>query len=138
MILENIKKVIQKPQTLLRYFLAIVFLSAGIIRIFLPAVAVQELVALQLPTYFAICLSLFEIIVGLMLIFNQGTKYVYICLTVFLIATLGWALIIQGPELIRSSRELFVFDLNPTDWFLHLIFLLLILILLASEKKGWS
>lgn len=136
MILENIKKIIQEPLALLRYFLAVVFLSAGMVRIFLPIAAEQELLALQLPTYFSIYLSLFEIIVGLMLIFNQGTKYVYICLTVFLIATLSWALIIQGPELIKAIEELFVFDLNPTDWFLHFVFLLLVLRLLTSQQQN--
>lgn len=125
MSLGDIKKFIVKPENMGRYFLALVFLSAGLFRIFLPELAAQEIISLGLPKTLSSLIIIFEISAGLLLIFNKQTKYVYFSLLLFLSTALFWGLLIAGPEIILSLEELFIFNLTPTDWLLHLIFLII-------------
>ena len=78
MILENIKKAINKPEILLRYFLALIFLSAAIFRIFFKEEALKELVYLNLSPNLQIFLIVFEIIVGITLLFGKYIKISHI------------------------------------------------------------
>jgi len=136
MILENIKfkKLGKRQLDIVRLFLALVFLSAGTFRIFHPEAAVFEFTSLQLPLWLAWPMIVFEIGAGLSLLFNKYTTYIYWLLSLFLILALFLALLINGPELINLAGELFIFNLNPTDFFLHLIFLLLVIILLKNKQ----
>lgn len=136
MILENFKSIniFKKPERILQIFLALVFLSAGIFRIINPELAKLEFANLQLPITLSLWMTIFEIIAGLGLLFNKGAKFIYGALIAFLIFALVWALIIGGKNLFTSSGELFVFNLNPTDWFLHFTFLLLVFLLLIKKK----
>ena len=119
------KKDLNFPLVFARYFLALVFLSAGLFRIFFPELAAQELISLGLPQTLSSLIIIFEISAGLLLIFNKQTKYVYFSLLLFLSTALFWGLLIAGPEIILSLEELFIFNLTPTDWLLHLIFLII-------------
>ncbi len=136
MILENFKlsNLFKKPENILRVFLALVFLSAGIFRVINPEIAKLEFFYLKLPENLSILTTIFEIITGLGLLFNKGTKLVYGALIAFLMFVLSWALAIDGKNLLASSDELFIFNLNPTDLFLHFVFLLLALVLIIKKK----
>ncbi len=135
MILENIKKAINKPEILLRYFLALIFLSAAIFRIFFKEEALKELVYLNLSPNLQIFLIVFEIIVGITLLFGKYIKIIYSILILFLIFALSWSFIFYRQNLILNVKELFVFNVNPTDWFLHFVFLVLAIFLLQKERR---
>jgi uncharacterized membrane protein YphA (DoxX/SURF4 family) len=136
MISENTKSrnLAEKWEFILRILLALVFLSAGIFRIFNPAAAIFELSHLHLPIFLAGLLIIFEIGAGLGLLLNKYVKQIYWLLIIFLILILIWALIVAGGELIKSAGELFVFNLTPTDFLLHLFFLLITITLLLKKK----
>ena len=136
MTLENFKfkKLSEEPEEIFRIFLAFVFLSAGLFRIFSPDMAVYEFTALKLPVWLSGLMIIFEIGSGLLLLSNRFVGYIYWTLIAFLVFVLAWALAINGQELFKSAGELFIFRLNPTDWFLHFIFLLLALFLVIKKK----
>lgn len=131
--LENIKKI--KVEDVFRIFLALVFLSAGSFRIFNPELAQTELSLLVLPIAFSYFLIVFEIGTGVLLLLHKWTRLVYALLAVFLIITFELAFALNAKSIIASASELFVFDLNPTDIFLHFVFLLIIILMLFKEKK---
>lgn len=135
--LENFKKIKIGiySDNLVRLFLALVFLSAGVYRVFNPDIAIQEFVNLKLPTWLSPLMIIFEIGTGLGLFINIYTKQIYYSLLLFLIIVLSWSFIIDGHKIVSQISELFIFNLNPTDWFLHLVFLLLILFLFISKKR---
>ncbi len=136
MTLENIKffQIIKKPENFLRIFLALIFLTAGIFRIFNPRMAIIELVGLGLPAWLSPLIIFFEIVVGLFLLVNRYSRFIYYLLIIFIVIALGWAFTISGGDLLRSARELFVLNLNPTDIFLHFVFLIIIFTLLRLKK----
>jgi uncharacterized membrane protein YphA (DoxX/SURF4 family) len=82
--LGNIKKI--KIEDIFRIFLVLVFLSAGIFRIFNPELAQQEAFLLGLPTSFSYFLSIFEVTIGFLLLIHVWTRLVYGVLAGFLIA----------------------------------------------------
>jgi uncharacterized membrane protein YphA (DoxX/SURF4 family) len=77
----------------------------------------------------------FEIGAGLCLLTNKYLKPVYFLLATFISLALLWALIVSGQEIIRRAGELFAFNLNPTDFLLHFVFLLLIIVLLIKQNS---
>lgn len=136
MILENtkIKKYLNEPTDILRIFLALVFLAAGVFRVFNPSVARLEFINLQLPIIISWPVVIFELFVGIGLLLNKYVKYIYYLLIVFLVFILVWALMLNGQVIIRAAGELFVFNLNPTDVFLHFVFLLFVIVMIKSKK----
>lgn len=135
--LDVIKKGPNIPAIFGRYFLALVFLSAGTFRVFNPNMATQEFISLNLPSFLSPLVIVFEIGAGLGLLLNKYIKQIYYSLLIFLVIVLSWALIINGREIISQAGELFVFNLTPTDWFLHFIFLVATVCLLrvSIDKK---
>lgn len=126
--LDNMKKI--ESIDILRIFLGVVFLSAGIYRIFNWQQAVSEFSNLKLESIYLPILSVaFEIIAGFLLILSIKTKKVLMLLTVFLSFTLFWTLIFYSKELIANSNELFIFNITPTDFFLHLTYLIIVIFL---------
>jgi uncharacterized membrane protein YphA (DoxX/SURF4 family) len=134
--LENfkIKKIIETPEEIFRIFLALVFLTAGLFRIFNPDMAVFEFTALRLPIWLSGFMVFFEIGASLGLLLNKYVKIIYWLLALFLLFVLVWALMISGRNIFMSAGELFIFNLNPTDWFLHFTFFLIIVFLLSKKK----
>lgn len=134
--LVNFKKIklMVDSERLLRFFLALVFLSAGIYRVFNYDSTVLEFTNLKLPIWISFFLIIFEIGAGLGLLINKYTKQIYSSLLIFLIIILVWALILDGKKIINQAGELFAFNLNPTDLFLHFVFLLLVTALLLKKK----
>lgn len=135
--LANFKenKILKQPESILRIFLAFVFLSAGFFRIFNPDMAVSEFTALGLPIFLCPLMIIFEIGAGVGLLFNKFVKYISLSLIAFILFALFEALIIDGKEIIRGAGELFIFNLTPTDWFLHFVFLLIVFILFVGRKS---
>lgn len=136
MSLENFKenKLLKQPEDILRIFLAFVFLTAGIFRIFNYNMAVSEFFVLGMPIFLCPLMIIFEIGAGIGLLFNKFVKYIYSSLIVFILFALIVALVVGGKEIISGARELFVFDLTPTDWLLHFLFLLIVVTLLVKKK----
>jgi len=136
MSLENIKikKLFESPKNILRIFLAFVFLSAGVFRIFNPVIAAAEFSSLKLPAFLSPLMVIFEIGAGVGLLFNKYTRFIYWALIAFVLFALSLALIVNGQGLIVTAGELFIFNLTPTDWFLHFVFLLIAVVLLIKKK----
>ena len=125
-----------KATDILRIFLGLVFLSAGIFRIFNWQQAILELSNLKLETVFLpILLVILEIGTGIFLILNFKTKKALSVLIIFLGFALVWTLANYGKTLISNSYELFTFQANPTDFFLHLTYLAIIIYLFLSLKE---
>jgi len=135
MILETTRKKIylMQPENILRIFLALVFLSAGIFRIFDHQTVIAEFTQLEIPIFFSYLVILFEIIAGLFLLFNKFSYQIYHLLVAFVSFALIWAFVINGHNLLKNIGELFIFNLNPTDVFLHLVFLLIALFLILKK-----
>ncbi len=123
-------------ENFLRIFLGLVFLSAGFFRILNSNLAVLEFINLRLPGWLSPIMIIFELGAGLGLLVNRYSKKIYYSLSIFLVIVLAWAFIIDGQSILNQAGELFVFNLNPTDWFLHFIFLLLAIFLLAKEREN--
>ena len=136
MILENskIKNISESPEEIFRIFLGLVFLTAGLFRIFNPDMAVIEFTALKLPVFLSGLTVFFEIGAGICLLLNKYAKLIYWLLLGFLSFVLVWSLIVGGSAIVSSLREIFVFNLNSTDWLLHFVFLLIIVVLVIKKK----
>lgn len=128
------KNIILTQSDLFRVLMGFVFLTAGLFRIFYGFEAAQELRLLNLPGFFTWPLIVLEIIGGLLLIFNKYLKIVLIVLTIFLIGALLNAIFLDGLNLFHQAGELFVFNLTPTDFFLHFVFLVILISLLIGRK----
>jgi uncharacterized membrane protein YphA (DoxX/SURF4 family) len=136
MILENSKKIIIKPSDILRILMSLIFLSAGIFRIFNPMAAEAELIRLGLPAYFTWFILVIEIGGGVMLLLGKFVKQVSAVFILFLVFALITGLMINGREIISQAGELFVFDANSTDFFMHLVFLVILVFLLLKNNKS--
>jgi uncharacterized membrane protein YphA (DoxX/SURF4 family) len=131
--MRNIKKL--EATDLLRIFLGLIFISAGIWRIFNWQQAVLEFTRLNLNySYLIVFAILLEIIGGLMLAFNIKTKKVLLAFVIFILLALINAFLISGKEILIKSGELFVFTPTPTDVFLHFTYLI-ILLYLAFQRR---
>jgi len=125
-----------KPTSLLRIFLGLVFVSAGLFRIFNWQMAVAELSRLNIYSpYLSIFIILLEIIGGLLLIFNIKTKNALAGFITFLVFTLIWALVVSGKSLLGNASELLTFHLTPTDFFLHFTYLIILIYLFSTKEK---
>lgn len=125
-----------KPIVLLRLFLGLVFLSAGIYRIFNWHQAVLEFSGLNINSDYLIILTIIlEVFGGLLLILNIKTKKVLLAFIIFIFFALAAAFLNSGRDIISKSGELFFFNPTPTDVFLHFTYLI-ILIYLFFGKKG--
>lgn len=133
--MKLLKKI--EPESLLRIFIGLIFLSAGIYRIFNWQQANIEFSALKLNSVYLIALAMIlEIVGGLFLIFNIKTKKVLLAFVIFIILALISAVLGAGKDLIAKSSELFVFDLTPTDFFLHFTYLVIIIYLLGKKENS--
>ena len=133
MISVNFKK---SPENLLRILIALTFLSAGIFRVINPSFASLELKNLYLPAFFSLPLIFLEIGGGAYLL-TRGKYYrqVLLIFIIFLIFALTNALRVDFVGLVKNVSELFVFNLTPTDFFLHFVLLVVLLFLFLKKKK---
>lgn len=133
--LENlkIKKFKITPLDLLRLLMGFVFLTAGFFRIFNNTEAIRELQSLNLPYFFTWPLIILEIGGGLALILKKYLKVVSLIFIVFLVGALLNAIYLDGLNLFNNAGELFVFNVAPTDFFLHFVFLIILISLLIKK-----
>jgi len=123
-------KINLEPKSLLRLFLGLVFLSAGIYRIFNWQEAVAEFSRMNLNyPILIVALMLFEIVGGLMLIFNIKTKKMLLVFIIFILLALIGAFVTSGKDIILGFGELFTFSQTPTDIFLHFTYLVILVYL---------
>ena len=129
-------KINLKSDSLLRLFLGIIFLSAGIYRVFNWQQAILEFSELHLNSVYLIALMVaLEIIGGLLLIFNVKTKEVLLIFIIFILLALVGAFLTAGKDIISKSGELFVFSPTPTDVFLHFTYLIILIYLLNKKNS---
>lgn len=125
-----------RPLTLLRIFIGLVFLAAGLYRLFSWPAAVLEFSqispALTYPLLF-FTLAL-EIIGGLLLILNLKTKTVALIFILFLTFALIKILSNSGPVIVSKAQELFFLDPTPTDLFLHFTYLIILISIFLTKK----
>ena len=128
------------PRFLLRLFLGFVFLSAGTYRIFHWQEALAEISTLHLPLIplMSFLVITLEIIGGLMLIFNLKSKWVVMVFTVFLAITLLQTLLFSLNTITANFGELFFYSLTPTDFFLHVTYLVILLYLFLAHQQNNS
>ncbi|MEW5897100.1 MAG: DoxX family protein [Nanoarchaeota archaeon] len=129
----------QNPFLALRILMGVIFLSAGMYRLFNYAAGIKELTALNFPAFsiapLTALLIIFEIACGLMLLFNRYVKIVLSALVLFLAVAIGTALASNGAAIILQAGELFVFNANATDVMLHIVFLVILVVLLMQYWK---
>lgn len=125
-------ELIKNPSNGLRILMGLVFCSAGLFRLVVPQLALDEMAALGLPALLFFPIAAFEIATGILLLVNRYVKYVSIALVIFLFLALIKGLIIGGQGLWTSASELFVFNTTPTDIFMHFVFLIILLFLFLS------
>jgi hypothetical protein len=132
MTLVNFKK---SPENLLRILMSLVFLSAGLFRIMSPGLASLELQNLYLPAFFSLPLIFLEIGGGFyLLIKGKYWRQVLLIFIIFLALALINALRVDFAGLLKNVSELFVFNLTPTDFFLHFVFLIILLFLFWKKN----
>jgi uncharacterized membrane protein YphA (DoxX/SURF4 family) len=135
MILENFKKILSGQDSLLRILMAVIFISAGLFRIFNPIAAENELIKLGLPNFFTWFILVIEIGGGFVLLVGKYLKIVLVIFVIFLLVALGGALLSNGYNIIAQAGELFIFDATPTDFFMHFVFLVILIFLFRSKTK---
>jgi len=119
----------------IRYFLAVVFISAAGFRIVFFQEGIDELIRLHIPWFFTIFIIIFELVCGLLLLSNKYVKTSAQLLVYFLIIAIVIAFIPNFIKIVVGMKELFVFDATPTDILLHFCYLLFLLILLHGYSK---
>lgn len=132
---SNNKKIFLSPSDLLRVLIGFVFLTAGLFRIFNGGAASQELELLNIPVILVWPLIILEIIGGSLLILNKYLKIVSVVFIAFLIGALANAIYLDGINLFFKAGELFVFNLTPTDFFLHFVFLIILISFVIDRDK---
>ena len=108
-----------------RIILGVVFLAAAVFRIFSYQSALSEMAALNLPSFLAIPIIIFELLVAVSLLSNRFVKISSCAAAIFIGITLLQGIVVGGRKLLLNMGELFVFNPTPTDIFLHLIYLVL-------------
>ncbi len=136
MISENLKSSFFAPSNWLRISLALIFFSAGLFRVLNPAAATAELAALNLPGFLTWIILAIELGGGIFLFLGKRTRLVSWLFIVFLVIALISALAVNGQEIVVNAHKLFVFDPEPTDFFMHAVFLLILLTLVFRQNKN--
>lgn len=126
-----------KIKNLLRIFLGLTFLSAGIFRIFNWNKAIIEFSGLNLGTayYLIVLIIALEVIGGLLLILNIKTKEILLAFSLFIAIAIIIAFMANGNNIIANFKELFTFTPTPTDVFLHFTYLIILISLLAKKEN---
>ncbi|MFW5684491.1 MAG: DoxX family protein [Spirochaetota bacterium] len=122
------------PKDVLRYGLALVFLSAAVFRIVNPAEAYEEMQSFNLPDWFAWFIVALEVFAGVSLVLKRLSVIALILLALFMVFTLTLSLI-MSPDLIAQVGEVFTYDHTPTDFALHLTYLIVIVYLILAIRK---
>jgi uncharacterized membrane protein YphA (DoxX/SURF4 family) len=136
MTLVNFKKLFLNPENVLRILMSLIFISAGLFRIFHPSLAQDELLLLGLPTFLSWFLIIFEIGGGIYLLLKgRFWRKITFLFIFFLLFALLLAIKIDSSTIFNNFKELFVFDINSTDFFLHFVFLIILISLVLKRNR---
>lgn len=122
---------------ILRIYLGIIFLSAGVYRIFHLSRAYSEIVSIA-PGFYGLFLALtiiLEIFLGAFLILDFKVKVAAEALFTFVAFATILMIIRSGREIFQNFSDLFFFNATPTDFFLHLTYMSMLLALILKLKK---
>lgn len=135
MILENLKNKKIKQEDLLRILIGLVFFSAGIFRLINPSLVSLEFFELGISNFFYWPLVLFESVGGFLILIKASYfKQIIKTFIFFIIFALILAFYLNYNYLLKNISELFVFNLNPTDVFLHFVFLLILVSFVLKKE----
>ena len=119
----------------LRIFIGLVFLSAGIYRIFFFQSAVSEFNSMGTPIFFLFVAIIVEIGAGLLLILNRQVIAAAATMILFLLIALVISFINAGKSFFENASELFSLTPTPDDIFLHITYLVILVVLLLYGLK---
>ena len=119
----------------LRIFIGLVFLSAGIYRIFFFQSAVSEFNSMGTPIFFLFVAIIVEIGAGLLLILNRQVIVAAATMILFLLIALVISFINAGKSFFENASELFSLTPTPDDIFLHITYLIILVVLLLYSLK---
>lgn len=135
MTLENFKNNFLASHNWLRLALALIFFSAGLFRLFNLEAAIIELSALNLPGFLTWVILAIELGGGILLFLGKQIRLVATLFIIFLVVALVAALLANGQEIVATAHKLFVFNPEPTDFFMHTVFLLILITLVFKTNK---
>lgn len=131
-------KPMKSKLNILIVFMGVVFLSAALYRIFNYEAAVTEFTNLKLPLFLIPATILLETIIGILFIIKRYIKYASMVASIFLLIAIIIGTFSNFTNITKQIHELFVFDANPTDILLHVLYigiLLGIYTFYASDKE---
>jgi uncharacterized membrane protein YphA (DoxX/SURF4 family) len=129
------QRIKDNPVVVLRILMGLVFLSAGVYRIFFPVQAAQEMIDLHLPVILTWLIVILEILGGLFLLSGKFQRTVNMVMIIFLCLAIINVMVLKGREIIASVGRLFVFTPEPVSIFLHLVFIIILFVLFLSGRK---
>lgn len=125
----------KSKKNIISFSLGIVFLLAGIYRIFNPQAGILEFNAIGLPIFLLYATILFELIIGVLLILGKKLKLVSGVMIFGLAIFIPVVIFSNLTGIIQNIGELFVFDSTPTDIVLHITYLIMLIHVFLNQKK---
>ena len=119
----------------IQMFLGIIFLSAGLFRIFNYPAAQLEVNGLRLPVVASVLVITLELVISICFLANRFVKYASLVAALFLAVPISISFFLYPDILYSQLSELFVFNATATDVFLHLMFLILVVLIFVTERK---
>lgn len=116
-------------------FLGIIFLSAGLFRIFDYPAAQLEVNGLQLPIAASVLVIILELAIAICFLTNRYVKYASLVAALFLMVPISISFFLYSEMLYSQFSDLFVFNATATDVVLHLVFLVLVVLIFVTERK---
>ena len=121
---------------LLERFIGLIFLLAGLHRIFLKNRREYEANnLLRLPLFSDIIIIFIEVICGFIILFNLSYKY-YALIIITIMSIIGTLLLIINNygDIIKSYNDLFTLHKNSLSVCIHVTYIVILLYLLSSYK----
>lgn len=113
----------------------LVFLSASIYRIFHYDKAVSEFQELGVSVNLIVPVIVLEMVLGLFFIFQKNVVHTSITAIAFLLLAIIIAVLNNFSGVIDNISELFILNANPTDLFLHIMYIVILLIIITRYRK---
>jgi uncharacterized membrane protein YphA (DoxX/SURF4 family) len=129
------KSNVQKSLEVLRILLGAIFILAAVYRIFNYEAGFRELANINIAGFFVIPIILLELFVGISLVAGKLVKFASLTGAIFLSVAIIIAFVTNGYSILSNIGELFVFNPTPTDIFLHIIYLALLISIFMRERK---
>jgi uncharacterized membrane protein YphA (DoxX/SURF4 family) len=125
---------IKEGLDILRVIMGAIFVMAAIYRTINVNAGIMELRNFNILPIFLVPLILLELTLGVLLIIGRMATVTVAAASIFLCFAILVAIITKGREILSKSSELFVFRATPTDLFLHLIYLAVLIFLFQKYR----